>query len=305
MEAKSGRGAQLRSSDWYQAARRRLLQTRPAAGDETPDQAARQAGLDAQLLLAYTLQKPRAWVLAHPEFLLSEQQQAGLEAHLRALVAGVPLPYLLGRWEFYGLEMLVTPNVLIPRPETELMVDLAINWLHENPACRRGADVGTGSGCIAITLAYRIPDLHVLAVDRSQQALDVARKNATAHGVSGRIGFFQGSLLSAVQGPLDLVCANLPYIPSVSLAQLPVARHEPRMALDGGADGLDLIRDLLKDAPRWLARGGLLLLEIQFDQGLQVGQLAQLYLPGAQVRVHHDLAGLPRTVAIENAAENK
>ena len=175
--------------------------------------------------------------------------------------------HLIGHWEFYGLDFGVTPAVLIPRPETELMVERAQAWLQQHPHLRRGADVGTGSGCIAISLAKQIKDLRVLAMDRSWEALQVARRNAVFHQVTERVAFVQGDLLTAVKGPFDLVCANLPYIPRSSLESLSVAHHEPRQALDGGSDGVSWIRQLIDDAPRWLSAPALMLLEMQYDQG--------------------------------------
>jgi release factor glutamine methyltransferase len=277
---------------WLGEARRRL-----AAGP------ADEAGLAAQLLLASVLEKPRAWLVAHPEAPLGPQQQARLAELLDRLADGVPLPYLLGHWEFYGLDFSVSPAVLIPRPETELLVERAAAWLRDHPARRRAADVGTGAGIIAISLARQFADLRVLAVDRSWEALQIARQNAGCHGVGGHLRLVQGDLLAAAAGPFDLVCANLPYIPSSTLAKLPVARHEPRLALDGGTDGLAVIRGLLAGAHRWLAPGGLALLEMQLDQGEAIRRLARQALPGAGVTVHPDLAGLPRLVEIQNSRE--
>ena len=284
---------EMRTGAWLASARQALSSRSggAGAGGET-------AGLEAQALLAHVLQKPRAWLLAHPEFPLNAAQLAQLDGLLERLVSGEPLPYLLGHWEFYGLNFLVTPDVLIPRPETELLVERALGWLQRHPDRRRAADVGSGSGCIAVTLAKTTPHLRVLLVDRSWAALQVARRNAAAHAVTMRSYFALGNLLSAFSGPLDLVCANLPYIPRGALGELPVARHEPWLALDGGADGLALIRALLADSPRWLAPGGLMLLEIQYDQGDEVAREALRCLPGADVAVHQDLAGLPRLVEI-------
>ncbi len=211
---------------------------------------------------------------------------------------GEPLPYLIGRWEFYGLELVVTPAVLIPRPETELLVEQALDWLNAYPLQRRAADVGVGSGAISAALLTRVPDLHVTAVDASFPALQVARANLAAHDVLPRCTLLQSDLLMACRGPVDLICANLPYIPTATLAALEVAHNEPSLALDGGADGLRLIERLLSDAPRLMAPGGLLLLEIEATQGESAPALARDYFPGAAVDLHLDLAGLPRLVSI-------
>ena len=169
--------------------------------------------------------------------------------------------------------------MLIPRPETELLVERALGWLRDHPDRRAAADVGTGSGCIAVTLARHTPDLRVAAVDRSPAALDVTRQNARAHGVDARIDFFQADLLGSVPGPFDLICANLPYIPTADVNDLAVARHEPRLALDGGPDGLDLIHRLLAQLPARLSPGGLALFEIEYRQGQSAAALAQAASP--------------------------
>lgn len=260
------------------------------------------ASLDAQVLLAHLLDKPRAWLLAHPEETLTNVQAKALEAALQRLESGEPLPYLLGHWEFYALDFTITPAVLIPRPETELLVDTALAWLKTYPGPRRGVDVGTGSGCIAVSLARHAPELSVIAADISGQALRVARHNALRHQVVDRLRLVQMDLLSALpaqEAPLDLLCANLPYIPRLTLAALPVSRWEPRAALDGGEDGLDFIRRLLEQAPARLKPGSLALLEIEAGQGEPAQALARRAFPQARIRVLPDLAGLPRLLTIE------
>jgi len=256
-------------------------------------------GLEAQVLLAHVLGQSRAWLLAHPEAGVPPEAGERLAALLGRLAAGEPLPYLTGRQEFYGLAFEVTPEVLIPRPETELLVDQALGWLAVHPQRRLAVDVGTGSGCIAVSLAVHAPDLAVLAVDRSIAALRVARRNALRHQVDGRLAWVQSDLLTAADAPLDLVCANLPYIPDATLAGLRVAQYEPRLALSGGERGLDLIAALLADAPRWLAPGGLLLMEIEAGQGESVLALGRQAFPGADVRLIPDLAGQDRVVRVE------
>ena len=274
-------------AEWLAQARQRLSHT------------ADQPALEAQVLLAHVLQKSRPWVIAHGDQTLEPDQIDLLETSLRALQAGFPLPYLTGRQEFFGLEFTVSPQVLIPRPETELLVEHALNYLRAHPTCRLAADVGTGSGCIAVTLAHHIPDLSLLAVDRSAAALHIARQNAQHWQVSERIHWLQSNLLSAVSARLDLLCANLPYIPTHKLAGLRVAQHEPVLALDGGADGLDLIHTLLTQAARCLAPAGLILLEIEAEQPDSALALARRCFPLAQSAVHTDLAGLPRLLSIQ------
>jgi release factor glutamine methyltransferase len=257
--------------------------------------------LEAQVLLAHVLDKPRAWVMAHPEAALTIEQDSGLCRLLERRLNGEPLPYLLGHWEFFGLRFKVTPDVLIPRPETELLVEKGLAWLEEHPWRRLAVDVGTGSGCIAISLAHEMIDLHVVAVDISRPALRVAQENIIDHHVQKRVSVIQTSLLNGLSGEkIDLVSANLPYIPSSTLAGLEVGRHEPRQALDGGPEGTDYINALLADAPRRLAPGGLMLLEIEAGQGASVTQSARRCFPDADIQLFHDLSGKPRLVQVEN-----
>ena len=257
------------------------------------------AALDAQTLLAAVLHRERAWLLAHPEARLTPRQQRCLTRECTRLAQGEPLPYVLGYWHFYGRKFAVTPAVLIPRPETELLVELALPRLHAHANCRV-ADVGTGSGVLAVTLAAEVSDARMIATDFSPAALTVARDNARRHRVAERIAFVETDLLTAVIGPFDVIVANLPYIPSTEVEALPVAHHEPREALDGGADGLGFIRRLLAQAPARLLPDGLLLLEIAANQGEAVRSLATDAFPRADVQLHRDLAGHDRVVAITN-----
>ena len=260
--------------------------------------------LDASVLIAHVIHKPRTWVVAHRELTLSTEQRKQLDDSLARLERGESFPYVIGHWEFFGLEFDITPDVLIPRPETELLVEKAIAWLQESPVRRTVADVGTGSGAIAVSIAVNIPDVHVLATDISYKALEVARGNARKFGVSNRIDFLQCDLLPPHIGSLptqshfDLICANLPYIPTEALQNLPVFRHEPTLALNGGADGLDLIRGLLKTGPEWLAPNGMMLLEIEARRGIQALNLACDLFSEAVIHLHQDLAGQDRLLEI-------
>ena len=256
-------------------------------------------GLDAQTLLAGLSGKTRAWLLAHPEVELDPVAAARLEAALRRLDEGTPVPYILGEWEFYGLLFAVTPDVLIPRPETELLVEAGLEWLHAHPSSRKGADLGTGSGCIAVSLAAAVPDLQLVATDISPEALRVAKRNTGRHGVEERVRLEQADLLSGISGPFDLICSNPPYIPSETLRKLEVYAHEPALALDGGSDGLDCIRRLLHQSAEKLAGGGLVLVEIEAGQGAQAAALARGNFPGGRISLLKDLAGLDRVLRIE------
>jgi release factor glutamine methyltransferase len=280
-------------ADWLACARQKLLHT-----SENPS-------LEAQLLVAHVTGMSRAAILAHSEMVLSTDQQIALDNLLILLQGGEPLPYLLGHWEFYGLDFIINKSVLIPRPETELLVDFALDWLSANSAKRLAADVGTGSGCIGVTLSHFFPNLKIFATDVSRLALSIAYKNATRLSPNGSMLFSQTSLLHSLTGPFDLVCANLPYIPTPTLASLPVAHYEPKLALDGGEDGLFLIRDLIQDAPRWLAPNGLFLLEIDASQGKSVTEFASMCLPGAVIHVEKDLTGKDRLVVINRSIEQR
>lgn len=274
------------------------LTRRLAGASETP-------GLDGQVLLGHVLGRPRAWLLAHPEARLSPAELDTLEQYTARLEQGEPLPYVLGHWEFYGLDFLVSPAVLIPRPETELLVEQALAWLAVHPGPRLAVDVGTGSGCIAVSLAVHAPGLTVVAVDISLAALRIVQANARRHGVASRVLCLQADLLPPFVRPCDLLAANLPYIPAGEVPGLRVSRWEPLLALSGGADGLDLISGLLAAAPGRVASGGRILLEIGASespaagQGPAVAALARAAFPSASVQVLPDLAGKNRLVLID------
>ena len=237
----------------------------------------------------------RTQVLTQPERTLSAAEQAAFERLTARAAVNEPLAYILGRREFYGLSFEVNSQVLVPRPETELLVDLA---RARRP--KRALDVGTGSGCIAVALAVNVPDATVTALDLSPEALAVARRNAAAHGVSDRLTFVQSDLLAALEpaATFDLLCANLPYIDTAELSTLPVAAHEPALALDGGPGGLLVIERLLAQAPPHLAPGATLLLEIGATQGAAAVALGRAAFPAAAVRIVRDLSDLDRVLTI-------
>ncbi|OIO83583.1 MAG: protein-(glutamine-N5) methyltransferase, release factor-specific [Anaerolineae bacterium CG2_30_57_67] len=252
---------------------------------------------ETRLLLAHITGKDKTWWLAHPEAAPSPAEQKKLQAAEKRLQAGEPLPYILGRWEFYGLDFDVSPDVLIPRPETELLIDVARRWLAERSPLGtglRGLDVGTGSGIIPITLATLLPQAQFMAADISPAALNIARRNAEKHGVSARIQFTQADLLPQADSTFDLITANLPYIPSATLRGLPIFGHEPTLALDGGADGLELIRRLAAQVAASRIQWGLFLLEMEYRQGAALKALLRENFPDANISIQKDLAGLER-----------
>ena len=255
--------------------------------------------LDAQVLAAHTLGKTRTWILAHPEARLNNSEYNKIIQATERLGHGEPLPYVIGHWEFFGMDFHLTPEVLIPRPETELIVERGINWLRLHPPRRKAVDVGTGSGCIGVVLAKHIPDLRLLLTDISSLALNVARINAEKYELLDRIEFLQANLLDGVAEPFDLICANLPYIPTPLLMKLPVAEREPRVALDGGLRGTELINSLLEQAKGKLTSGGLMLLEIESSQGIEVKSLAKTHYPLSKIQLLKDLSGRNRCVEIE------
>jgi len=254
----------------------------------------------AQAILAHIVERDRSWLLAHSEAALTSEQSTRFAALLERAARGEPLAYLTGEREFYGLAFTVTPDVLIPRPETEELIDVAIRWSKRYPqTAPQLVDVGTGSGAIAVTLAVQLPQARITAVDVPLAALDVARHNASRHGAAQRIHFVQGSLLENLPGPFDAILANLPYIPTNTLQTLDVIRWEPSLALDGGPDGLQLVRTLIRQAATRLRPGGLLALEIQYDQGPIVAGLCQQTFPTASVTIQRDLSGLDRIAWME------
>ena len=281
------------------------ITTRLAPISDTP-------ALIASVLISHILNKPRTWVLAHPELTLNTEQQKRLSDSLARLEMGEPFPYVIGKWEFFGLEFDLTSDVLIPRPETELLIEKAITWLHEHPERRIIADVGTGSGAIAVSIAVHVPDVMIIATDISDKVLEVARQNAQKFNVTDKIEFFECDLLPhsfpslALEEELgmrsiDIICANLPYIPTKELHNLSVYKLEPTLALDGGEDGLDQFRKLMKIASNWLAPKGLILLEIEATQGSETLSLVREAFPGAEIHLDKDLAGRDRLLSVDCA----
>ena len=255
--------------------------------------------LDTQLLLSEALDCTRAWVLAHPEVQLNRAQTQTFVSMLSRCQNGEALPYVLGWWEFYGRRFRLTPDVLIPRPETELLIEGAKQFFIRYPERRRVADVGTGCGGVAVTLAAEAPDIWVTATDLSFRALRVAQSNAQEHRVASRVQLFQADLLAPIAGSFDLICANLPYIATEVLHGLAVATREPYTALDGGAEGMEIIRRLLASLPDLLEMNGRALLEIGTGQGDAALAESQDVLPTSKAEVRKDLAGRDRLLVID------
>jgi len=259
-----------------------------------------EARLNAELLLAYTLGLDRAAILAQPDRQLTPKELTRFRDLAARRVAREPLPYITGHREFFGLDFVVDARVLIPRPETELLVEHALRIARPLPRLLEIADVGAGSGAIAVTLAVHLPHATVYALDASAGALAVTAENARRHNVAGRVHCGQGDLLAPLAAPVDLIAANLPYVTTGEWTDLlpEIRDNEPRAALDGGPDGLDAIRRLLATAVPHLRPGGVLLLEIGASQGSAVTSLARRCFPAADLQLHRDYAGLDRLVIV-------
>ena len=252
---------------------------------------------EARQLLGHVLQKPAAWLLAHDDETLTEHQLAHYASLCARRRGGEPIAYLTGAREFYGRTFHVAPGVLIPRPETELLVDLAKSWTESRVGAGQTAlrilDLGTGSGCIAISIALECPECELVAIDASEEALAIARTNAEQLGATVRI-FCSDWFSMLADERFDLIVSNPPYIASgdahLALGDLV---HEPPTALSSGPDGLDAIRTIIATAPHFLRPAGSLWLEHGYDQAEAVRQLFQA-AGYTDIRQHTDIAGIVR-----------
>lgn len=258
--------------------------------------------LDAEVLLAHVLGVERVYLLAEGRITITPEQEAAFRALIHRRAELEPVAYLVGHKAFYGLDFVVDPRVLVPRPETELIVDLALRWAGQRRAYDSTpltiADIGTGSGCLAVTLAHHLPDASVYAVDLSVDALAVARINAEQHSLTNRIVLLHGAGCTPLPQPVDLLVTNPPY---TILAEVDenVRRWEPHLALDsGGADGFTIPAQLLRELPPYLRSGALVLMEIGAWQGAQARSTAAAVFPQARITIHQDLAGHDRTLEI-------
>jgi release factor glutamine methyltransferase len=257
------------------------------------------ARLEADVLLAHVLQIDRAHLLARLALPIEPETRTRVDALVERRLAREPLAYIVGRREFYGIDIACAPGSLIPRPETEMLVDAALGEIRTRGTSLRVVDVGTGSGAIAIAIAMNAPATHLLAVDSSAQALTIARRNAERLGVAERIDFRQADLLVGA-GEFDVILANLPYVSESDWTELPpeIRDYEPREALVGGETGAEVVDRLVASAPTHLRAGGVLAAEIGAGQGRGMSDLARACFPAAEVWVKKDLAGLDRMLLI-------
>jgi release factor glutamine methyltransferase len=284
--------------------------------------------LAAELLLMHALGRDRTWLYTNPEATLSPAESEKFFVLVARRAAGEPTQYLTGKQEFWGLEFEVTPAVLIPRPETEHVVEVALERLGargikidlttgaQSPKLRI-ADVGTGSGCIAVALAHELPHAEIIATDISAPALEVAGRNAARHRVGDRIEFREADLLAAVIEPgshdsrvaghqsriFDLILSNPPYVARDDSAQLAreIIEHEPHSALFGGPTGVEIYQRLIEEAATALRAGGILVLELGYDSGERVRAMLDAQNCWTRIAITNDLAGIPRVIAAERS----
>jgi release factor glutamine methyltransferase len=260
---------------------------------------------EAGALLSHVIAKDRTFLISHADDVIGASEQERFAAAIERRAGGEPAQYITGTQDFYGRAFRVTPAVLIPRPETELLVEAALQVIN---AEARICDVGTGSGCVAITVVCERDDARAVALDVSEAALEVARENAVSHGVSGRVQFVLSDCFSALSALhesaapqlFDLIVSNPPYVAAHMLPglQREVRDHEPQLALSPGEDGLSVIRRLLEESPNYLRSGGHLIMEIGFDQGEAVRHLVDENVWNFQ-DILPDLQCIPRIVVVQ------
>jgi release factor glutamine methyltransferase len=259
--------------------------------------------IEAEMLLRECLSLDRTRLYARLGEELSTEQEESYRGLIVRRMVYEPAAYIVGHKEFFGLEFEVTPAAIIPRPETELLVEIAIEFLRRQPDIPglQIADIGTGSGIIAVSIAHSVPEARVVAVDLSADALALAQRNAERHRVQRRIRFVQGDMLAPLDTGLGVIAANLPYVRTSDWEQLPreIREYEPRDGLDGGPDGLQAITRLLQQAPSHLAPGGMLLAEIGDTQGWAAADMAREAFPSACVEVRRDLSGRDRVLTVQ------
>ena len=269
------------------------------------------ARLEAEVMVMDVMRMPRQAIFAEQESQVAAQQEAQLADVVARRLTREPLAYILNYREFYGVNLLVNPDVLIPRPETETLVEHALFMALMGMESRELviADVGTGTGAIAVNLAIHLPAARIYAIDAYDATLDVAAYNVRMHNVTDRVTLLKGDLLEPLPEPVDVIAANLPYLPTARIPTLqPEVQWEPTAALDGGADGMDLIRRLIEQAAPSPGSGedrlkshGVILLEMDPEQMDEAQRLASQRFPDAEITVEPDLAGRERVLSVSLA----
>ena len=258
---------------------------------------------EAGSLLSFILGKDRTFLISHAEDEVDESSLVRLREFVERRASGEPLQYITGVQDFYGREFQVTPDVLIPRPETELLVEAALQIVGDNHAAPFICDVGTGSGCIAVTLLCELVNARAVLIDKSPAALEIAKLNAQSQSVADRARFVISDCFDAIdpgEHKFDLIVSNPPYVRAAALAglQREVRDHEPLLALSPGEDGLSIIRLLIEDAPAFIKPNGHMLMEIGFDQGEAVERLIDSSAWSLR-EIRPDLQGIPRIVVLQ------
>jgi release factor glutamine methyltransferase len=261
------------------------------------------ARLDAELFLSHMLKKNRAWLITHIHDVLDEDLGRTFETAVRRRARREPLQYIIGTQEFRGLEFIVTPDVLIPRPETELVVESALKIISKPGRTVTIIDLCTGSGCMAVCLAKELPSSRIFATDMSKKALSVARDNARRHHVSGQIRFFKGDLFGALEeldihGQVDIIVSNPPYVRSGDLPTLQpeVRDYEPEMALIAGPEGTELHRRIINAAPDYIKQYGALIMEMGMGQAAALRRMVKTNGAYNNPKILKDLAGIERVI---------
>jgi release factor glutamine methyltransferase len=259
--------------------------------------------LNAELLLMFVLGCDRSYLFAHSERELTGEECARYDQALAQRASGFPAQYITGHQEFWGMDLIVSPAVLIPRPETEHLIEVVLPLARRLPSPRI-VDVGTGSGCIALALAKELPGAEIHATDISPESLELAGVNVARHQMESRIHFHQTDLLHGLSGPFDFVVSNPPYVGEAEAdqVQLEVRKFEPRHAVFAGPRGLEVIENLVPSAGAALASGGWLVMEIG---GTQAQDVTRLLFGWDEVQVTHDLQGLPRVASAKKTTAHR
>ena len=274
-----------------------LRQALAYAREALRDKEIEDAPLEGEILLRHVLGISRAHLFSHFEQEMNPEHEEVMKQVMERRLNGEPTAYIIGIREFYGLNFIVDRRVLIPRPESELLVEKAIE-LAGKRKIKKIADIGTGSGAIAVSLAVNLPGVTIYAIDISAPALEVAAKNCQTHKVADKVVLLHGDMLEPLPGPVDMIIANLPYVKASDLTAQRTLDFEPPLALDGGEDGLDIIRIFCKQAGEKLNPEGCLLMEIGQGQAERVTALLRRAFPSALIEIKSDLAGIERVVSL-------